>query len=74
MALCFLLSCYKFKNNKKFNLFFYLVDHGLRKNSSQRGKISKKTIKIKKNKFKNFKMERKKTKFKFTKFSKTKAI
>ena len=31
MALCFLVSCYAFKNNYKITSRFFLVDHGLRK-------------------------------------------
>ena len=34
LALCFLVLCYKFKKNIKIQPSFYLVDHGLRENSS----------------------------------------
>ena len=60
MALCFLIYCYKFIKIKKFNLYFYLVDHGLRKNSAQEAKIVKKHLKFKKINLKILKMERKK--------------
>ena len=48
LALCFLLSCYKFE--KKINLkpFFYLVDHGLRDNSHKEAIFVKNLLKSKK--------------------------
>tara|TARA_B100000965_G_C19496848_1_gene715607 strand:+ start:53 stop:1126 length:1074 start_codon:yes stop_codon:yes gene_type:complete len=48
LALCFLLSCYKFKNNPKIQYSFYLVDHGLRENSHKEGIFVKNLLKSKK--------------------------
>jgi len=39
MALCFLIYCYKFIENKKIQPIFYLVDHGLRKDSKTEAQI-----------------------------------
>ena len=47
MALCFLISCYKFKKNQKIRPFFYLVDHGLRKDSSNEANLVKKQLRSK---------------------------
>ena len=44
MALSFLILCYKSQINNKFNLFFIIIDHGLRINSEIEAKNSKKTI------------------------------
>ncbi len=46
MALCFLVSCYAKKNNYKITSRFFLVDHGLRKNSSQEARIVKEKLKL----------------------------
>ncbi len=48
MALCFLIYCYKLKKNSKLNLFFYLVDHGLRSESAMEALVVKKHLKSKK--------------------------
>ena len=48
LALCFLLSCYKFKKNTNLKLFFYLVDHGLRENSHDEAILIKNLLKSKK--------------------------
>ncbi len=48
MALSFLLNCYKFVGNKKIKLYFYLVDHGLRKESSNEAKLVKEQLRLKK--------------------------
>ena len=47
MALCFLVSCYKSKKNNKIQPFFYLVDHGLRKDSAEEAQLVKKQLKSK---------------------------
>ena len=47
LALCFLISCFKSKNNKKIQLKFYLVDHGLRNNSNNEALLVKKQLKLK---------------------------
>ena len=44
MALCFLLSCFKYKNDKNIKLFFYLVDHGLREESYKEAQLVKKHL------------------------------
>ena len=48
MALCFLISCYKFQKNKKIQNFFYLVDHGLRKDSKKEAILVKNQLQSKK--------------------------
>ena len=48
MALCFLICCYKSKNNSKIKPFFYIVDHGLRKGSDEEAKEVKNQLKDKK--------------------------
>ncbi len=48
MALSFLALCYKFQKNKKIQLSFYLVDHGLRENSKREAAFVKKQFKSKK--------------------------
>ena len=48
MALCFLIYCYKFIENKKIQPIFYLVDHGLRKDSKTEAQIVKKHLNFKK--------------------------
>ena len=48
LALCFLVSCFKFLNNSKIHLLFYLIDHGLRKGSGEESKIVKKHLNSKK--------------------------
>ena len=48
MALCFLISCYKFYTKNKIKTFFYLVDHGLRKNSGKEATFVKHQLKLKK--------------------------
>ena len=60
LALCFLLSCYKFK--KKINLkpYFYLVDHGIRDNSYKEAIFVKNLLKSKKFDLKILKWEGKK--------------
>ncbi len=52
MALCFLVCCYKFKINAKFKPFFYLVDHGLRKESKIEAQLVKKQLNLYKIKLK----------------------
>ena len=48
MALCFLVSSYKSLNNNKINPIFFIVDHGLRKNSTTEALQVKKHLKLKK--------------------------
>ena len=48
LALCFLISCYKFKADNKILPFFYLIDHGLRKNSNKEAQLVKKQLRVKK--------------------------
>jgi len=48
IALSFLISCYRFKKNPKIQPFFYLVDHGLRQESSKEAKLVKYYFKQKK--------------------------
>ena len=48
LALCFLVSCYKSQKNNKSKLFFYLVDHKLRKDSTNEAQLVKKQLKLKK--------------------------
>ena len=48
IALCFLVLCYKFKRNKELKPMFFLVDHGLRKNSAKEAKFVKRELKSKK--------------------------
>ena len=60
MALCFLISCYKFRKNKKLQTFFYLVDHGLRKNSGNEAIFVKNQLNSKKLKLKILKWKGKK--------------
>tara|TARA_B100001123_G_scaffold136100_1_gene157963 strand:+ start:646 stop:1734 length:1089 start_codon:yes stop_codon:yes gene_type:complete len=48
LALCFLIACYKFKQNKKIQSSFILIDHGLRKNSQKEAITVKKILKSKK--------------------------
>ena len=43
MALSFLAKCYSLENNKK--VYFYIVDHKLRKNSTSEAKLVKKKLK-----------------------------
>ena len=43
MALSFLAKCYSIENNKK--VYFYIVDHKLRKNSTSEAKLVKKKLK-----------------------------
>ena len=52
MALCFLVYCYKFKVNNKIQPFFYLVDHGLRKESKNEAQLVKKQLNLYKVKLK----------------------
>ena len=47
LALCFLIACYKFKQNKKIQSSFILIDHGLRKNSQKEAITVKKILKWK---------------------------
>ncbi len=47
MALCFLVSCYKSQKNNKIQPIFYLVDHGLRKDSAEEAQLVKKHLKSK---------------------------
>ena len=44
MALAFLAKCYSIENNKK--IYFFIVDHKLRKNSTVEAKLVKKKLKI----------------------------
>ena len=44
MALSFLAKCYSIENNKK--VYFFIVDHKLRKNSTFEAKLVKKKTKI----------------------------
>ena len=44
MALSFLAKCYSIENNKK--VYFYIVDHKLRKNSTLEANLVKKKTKI----------------------------
>ncbi len=74
MALCFLICCYKSKNNNKIKPFFYIVDHGLRKGSDEEAKEVKNQLKDKKINLKILRWKGKKTFFKYTKYSKTKKI
>ncbi len=46
MALCFLLSCFKYKKDKNIKLFFYLVDHGLRAESYKEAQLVKQHLNI----------------------------
>ena len=48
MALSFLISCYRFIENKKIQPIFYLVDHGLRKDSKTEAQLVKKHLNFKK--------------------------
>ena len=48
MALCFLASCYKSIKDNKIQILFYLVDHGLRKDSNNEAKNVKKQLYSKK--------------------------
>ena len=48
LALCFLLSCYKFKKNDKIQPLFFLVDHRLRNNSQKEAIFVKKLLQSKK--------------------------
>ena len=48
MALCFLISCYKLKKNRKIQLYFYLVDHGLREESAKEAQLVKEKLKLNK--------------------------
>ncbi len=48
MALCFLISCYKFKKNKKIQIFFYLIDHALRKDSEKEAKMVRRELNLNK--------------------------
>ncbi len=48
MALSFLVSCYKSAKNNVIQPLFYLVDHGLRKNSAKEAIHVKKELKLKK--------------------------
>ncbi len=48
VALCFLITCYKLKKNNHIKLFFYLVDHKLRKDSTKEAHLVKKQLKTKK--------------------------
>ena len=47
MALSFLISCYRFIENKKIQPIFYLVDHGLRKDSKTEAQLVKKHLNLK---------------------------
>jgi len=60
IALCFLISCYKFQKNKQIQTFFYLVDHGLRKNSGREATFVKNKLKSKKINLKILKWQGKK--------------
>tara|TARA_B100000700_G_scaffold26812_1_gene25685 strand:+ start:125 stop:1195 length:1071 start_codon:yes stop_codon:yes gene_type:complete len=60
MALCFLVNCYKNIKHNKIRPFFYLVDHGLRKESA------KEAVQVKEN------LEQKKIKLKILKWRGTK--
>ncbi len=46
MALCFLISCYKLKNNNEIHPFFFMIDHGLRKSSAEEAKKVQKKLKL----------------------------
>ncbi len=48
LALCFLLSCYKFKKKTKIQPSFFLIDHGLRNNSHKEAISVKNILKSKK--------------------------
>ncbi len=48
IALCFLISCYKSQKNNRIQPSFYLVDHGLRKDSGKEAEMVKKELKLKK--------------------------
>ncbi len=48
IALCFLISCYKLKSNNQIKPFFYLVNHGLRKDSTKEAYLVKKQLGSKK--------------------------
>ena len=48
MALCFLASCYKSQKKNRTIPTFYLVDHGLRKDSAKEAQLVKKELKLKK--------------------------
>ena len=48
MTLCFLICCYKSVKNKKLRPFFYIVDHGLRKETAKEALLIKKELKFKK--------------------------
>ncbi len=48
LALCFLISYYNSQTNNKIKPFFYLIDHGLRKNSEKEARQVKKHLKLKK--------------------------
>tara|TARA_Y100001936_G_scaffold103251_1_gene101588 strand:+ start:1312 stop:2382 length:1071 start_codon:yes stop_codon:yes gene_type:complete len=47
MALCFLISCFKERKNKEIQPVFYLVDHGLREESSKEALQVKRQLKLK---------------------------
>ena len=44
MALSFLAKCYSIENNKK--VYFFIVDHKLRKNSTIEANLVKKKLKL----------------------------
>ncbi len=60
LALCFLVSCYNFKKKIKSKPRFYLVDHGLRKESKKEAKTVKNHLRLKKIKLKVLKWKGKK--------------
>ena len=62
MALCFLISCYKLKQNHKIKPIFLLVDHGLRKDSSKEANLVKSQLRLKKINLKILKWKGKKPK------------
>ncbi len=47
MALCFLVSCYVSNTNKPIKTLFYIIDHGLRKESATEAALVKKKLKSK---------------------------
>ena len=48
MALSFFVNCYKYQNNNEIKPFFFLVDHGLRKDSAIEANLVKKQLRLKK--------------------------
>ena len=62
MALCFLISCYKFIKNNKIQPLYILIDHNLRENSKSEAALVKKHLKFKKINLKILKWKGKKPK------------